>query len=487
MAVRNGRRLVALTAALAVLAWFSVSRDASLLGKLVYDAAVQPPETADAPSRPPQRSLGGLVVSPTLSISGNLTAPSILTNPDSIGAAAAAAASASENSAAAAASDSENVGGAQERSHRTLSVVSYSVFGNDTRYLRPLLHNAAVLVPRHYPGWQMRVYHDSTVPHDVIARLRNFTHVRLVDVGDAVAVAGKEEPLLPSEWTEWLPGINPLTWRFLAASDPQVDRYVVRDADSLVGPREREAVSEWIESGRPFHVMHDHPRHYRWSGKNITMLAGMWGGRGGRLLGPKDVADLVREWYANRRRMWFNPKTGTFLTGDDQNFLDYRVWRIIKAMGPKGSMRHNSFDCEYNDGVAFPTAGTWDLGGYDFVGDIIPFEPDDEEGGYRVRSRNHKRSGACWMKWLLFLGTSGRKRYNRCLDRRASRGFRNATDIVKNPMPPPEGCIKEGMTVGADSGPQVSGVNKAHNTQRGGVKRVVTGSNTKMEVSPAGT
>ena len=36
--------------------------------------------------------------------------------------------------------------------------------------------------------------------------------------------------------------------------------------------RERDAVNEWLESNKTFHVMRDHP----WQGSEI--LAGMWGG-----------------------------------------------------------------------------------------------------------------------------------------------------------------------------------------------------------------
>ena len=39
-------------------------------------------------------------------------------------------------------------------------------------------------------------------------------------------------------------------WRFLAINDPEAEYVIFRDADSVVSPREAEAVSEWIESGR---------------------------------------------------------------------------------------------------------------------------------------------------------------------------------------------------------------------------------------------
>jgi hypothetical protein len=73
-------------------------------------------------------------------------------------------------------------------------------------------------------------------------------------------------------------GIRGMFWQFLAASDQQSDPILIRDCDSRLNPREVAAVTEWLASGRKFHVMHDHPDHAGW-----PMLCGMWGVRGGVL------------------------------------------------------------------------------------------------------------------------------------------------------------------------------------------------------------
>ena len=69
------------------------------------------------------------------------------------------------------------------------------------------------------------------------------------------------------------PVLSPMVWRFLIASDPSVGRYIIRDADSRLSER-KAAVSEWIESGKKFHVMRDHPSH-----NNFAMSGGMWAGQ----------------------------------------------------------------------------------------------------------------------------------------------------------------------------------------------------------------
>ena len=59
---------------------------------------------------------------------------------------------------------------------------------------------------------------------------------------------------------------------FVDSADEAVDRFIVRDADSRLNPRERLAVEEWIASGKRIHSIRDHPNHDR------PLNGGMWGG-----------------------------------------------------------------------------------------------------------------------------------------------------------------------------------------------------------------
>jgi hypothetical protein len=49
-------------------------------------------------------------------------------------------------------------------------------------------------------------------------------------------------------------GIAGMFWRFLVADDPSVDRFIVRDADSRLNPRDALAVAEWVRSGTALHT-----------------------------------------------------------------------------------------------------------------------------------------------------------------------------------------------------------------------------------------
>ncbi|CAO3446287.1 tetratricopeptide repeat protein [Azospirillum largimobile] len=191
---------------------------------------------------------------------------------------------------------------------RIRDVVAFSLWGTADIYRRGAVENAR-LVRSVYPGWTCRIYHDDSVPPEILAELDEL---------------GAERVVMP-------PGSGPvigLYWRFLASDDPNVRRFVCRDCDSRVGPRERAAVEAWIASGKPFHVMRDHPLH------SELMLAGMWGGTAG-LLPP--LEPLIERFAAAEADRW-----------QDQRFLRSHLWPLIAD----ACLVHDSHQPSH--GVSFP-------------------------------------------------------------------------------------------------------------------------------------
>jgi hypothetical protein len=90
--------------------------------------------------------------------------------------------------------------------------------------------------------------------------------------------------------------------------DPQVERYIVRDADSLVSEREAAAVEAWLASPYHFHHMRDYFTHTE------LLLAGMWGGVSG-VFPP--VEPLIHQFMASYQG------TERFT---DQQFLKTVLW-----------------------------------------------------------------------------------------------------------------------------------------------------------------
>jgi Flp pilus assembly protein TadD len=137
------------------------------------------------------------------------------------------------------------------------NVAAFSLWGARATYVDGMIANAG-LVRTLYPGWTCRVYLDQSVPQPVVDKLRQ---------------AGAQIVAMPRAGSHY-----GLFWRFLAADDDQVQYFLCRDADSrinTINTQEVAAATEWLGTGRPFHVMRDAPFHTE------LMLAGLWGGVGG--------------------------------------------------------------------------------------------------------------------------------------------------------------------------------------------------------------
>lgn len=173
------------------------------------------------------------------------------------------------------------------------NVIAYSLWGERSRYLETALRNAEIARDI-YPAWRCRFYCDDTVPASVRRDL----------AGHGATVTMRPRPPLRHAG---------LFWRFLVADDPGVDRFLVRDADSLLTVRERVAVDDWLAGDRAFHAMRD------WWSHTELLLAGMWGGTGGLLkgIGGRIDAYLARPEVANRAL--------------DQGFLARVVWPAVRG------------------------------------------------------------------------------------------------------------------------------------------------------------
>jgi hypothetical protein len=119
--------------------------------------------------------------------------------------------------------------------------ISLGLYGKSPKYLVGALRNVE-LQAQIFPGWKVRIYHDDSVPKEMLDKLLN-SGAELVKVD---FISGN---------------IAGMFWRFLVAADPSVDRYIVRDADSRLSMREKAAVNEWIASGKKAHNIRDHPSH----------------------------------------------------------------------------------------------------------------------------------------------------------------------------------------------------------------------------------
>jgi hypothetical protein len=209
-------------------------------------------------------------------------------------------------------------------------VVAFAIYGTDSFYLDGGRRNI-ILGRRYWPGWRLRFYTDESLPQRYVDELTTETSEVVVVSGVKGHIAG-------------------MFWRLFVASDPTVDRYIVRDIDSSPGSRERAAMDEWILSERTFHVMRDAPVHSGW-----PIVGCCWGGVGSESLGGyAGVEGLIRSGNVDHLML---------KKGGDQDFLEQYFWPLM-TVGHKNLISHDSFHClEYPSTRPYPTQkkGTGDM------------------------------------------------------------------------------------------------------------------------------
>ena len=189
----------------------------------------------------------------------------------------------------------------QQDPRKELWVLSFSLYGENTRYIDGALANAASYRTV-FPGWHMWVYFDSSVPNPVLETLKD-SGVRLINM------SGSE--------------LNPMTWRFLIASDKDVSRYCIRDIDSRLLHRDYSVVTSWTESNFQAHIIRDHPSHVV---SYVKVPGGIWCAKHAAF--PR----MGRYLHTHSKDASYNA---------DQNLLAKILWPVIKHK----TLQHVSFKC----------------------------------------------------------------------------------------------------------------------------------------------
>ncbi len=214
---------------------------------------------------------------------------------------------------------------------RWQNIISFSLYGSDPKYTYGMLSNT-LLAKSIYRGWTVRIYHDSTVPIDIIYKLQSLD-IELFDMSNS--------------------NIPNMQWRFLPMDDPNVKYFIVRDTDSRLSQREKSAVEEWIQSGKNFHSMRDHPFH------KLLFMGGCWGAKAGSV---PNFREKILKYDHNPT----TPPIGSW--GKDQNFLNTILIKHID----NNLFNHDAFYCNKFPGISrgFPDKRITE----DFVGSLYSHE-----------------------------------------------------------------------------------------------------------------
>tara|TARA_R110002012_G_scaffold163730_1_gene326129 strand:+ start:1533 stop:2198 length:666 start_codon:yes stop_codon:yes gene_type:complete len=185
-------------------------------------------------------------------------------------------------------------------------LICFSLWGENPIYTIGAIKNAELALEL-FPDWICRFYIGKSTPQDIIDKLNNFSNT---------------ENIIMDEEGNW----EGMFWRFLPASETDVQIMLSRDCDSRLSQREKSAIDEWLNSDKDFHIMRDHPYH------QTAILGGMWGARNSVI---KDISK------------WINEHSKGDYWQVDQEFLRDVVYPKIKD----NSFTHDEFFVKYN----FPT------------------------------------------------------------------------------------------------------------------------------------
>jgi hypothetical protein len=173
-----------------------------------------------------------------------------------------------------------------------VKVITFSLWGNKPIYSIGAIKNVE-LAKQYYPDFECWFYiHSPTVPENTIYELQKHNNVKII--------------LKNSE----LNNSKPMMWRFEAIDDIDVEVMLSRDTDTRILLREKLAVDEWLESGKLFHIMRDHPYH------SYPIQGGMFGIK--KNTNIPSLCNLINNFKQCGDRVY------------DQDFLRDIIYPIIK-------------------------------------------------------------------------------------------------------------------------------------------------------------
>ena len=134
-------------------------------------------------------------------------------------------------------------------------VLSYSLYGNNELYYT-LIKKLIRQVHSLYPGWLIRINHDSSIRDSIRCEIECLEDENGVqyDIADFCNV--EQLPVNLGKKTYWnATFIHAMMWRWLPLGDYFVEIFSSRDLDSPVLQREVDSVDVWLKSNKLFHIM----------------------------------------------------------------------------------------------------------------------------------------------------------------------------------------------------------------------------------------
>lgn len=185
------------------------------------------------------------------------------------------------------------------------NLVCYSLFGNDPKYTKHVVENLDIIAEV-FPDWTCRFYVDDTVPADIMQTLRS-RNCEIVPSGRSVG-----EPCSDPFFAR-PGGLSGMMWRFAPFWEPEVDRFIIQDADDTPSYTFLQGLRRWMASGKLLYTFHAYPWYSRRA--SASMLAA----RGGALCGRLDPTQMTE--LAN---------VSSFQYGDDENWFNRSIISALR-------------------------------------------------------------------------------------------------------------------------------------------------------------
>tara|TARA_R100000388_G_scaffold87122_1_gene66935 strand:- start:44 stop:748 length:705 start_codon:yes stop_codon:yes gene_type:complete len=204
-------------------------------------------------------------------------------------------------------------------------ILSFSLYGDDPKYTIGMKRNIELLENVYGDDWKIRIYLDNSVPREM-AKEYSQMGAQVYNVTGTPIIGG-------------------MFWRFLPFDDKDIDVFCVRDADSRLMKREKEAVDEWLSEGTSLHLMRDHPHH------NYTVMGGMFGFN----KRPNGTYSFIEDYKS------FIHNDYRFKKMDDMKFLNRLYQKFNHSITSHEAYNHSSRNVDNNgnsyldSGRQFPT------------------------------------------------------------------------------------------------------------------------------------
>jgi hypothetical protein len=190
------------------------------------------------------------------------------------------------------------------------NIISMSLYGEDIDKLYGAMRYTQ-LASIMYPTWRVRFYTQNFTAHDLAIPKVLRIVVRKLEL------SGSEIVRLDKETTSQIP---PSLWRFLAAEDVSIERFIVRDSDTRPSERETAVLADWLKTDHPLHGIRDHPQHSK-----MPLVPSLIGGI------PKKLKAFFPQ---SLRKLMLGYKS-------DVEFLKDMIWPVLGNY----TMSHDSVSC----------------------------------------------------------------------------------------------------------------------------------------------